>query len=76
MAPSRLAIREFQIDASVLLTTSFREGFELKAVPLNLAYAVWHGTDHTKEARISLTVEQCPPANSMSLIPNGGSHGG
>ena len=75
MAPSRLAIKEFQIDASIMLTTSFRETFELKAVPLNLAYSVFHGTDHTRHTRISINVVQCSPANSTSPMPNGGNHG-
>ena len=75
-APVRLAVRTFQIEASVLLTGSFEQGFELKAVPLNLAYTVWQGVKYTKQSRIAVTVEQCPGRNSSSLIVNGGTHAG
>ncbi len=60
LIPSRMFIKEFELNCRVRIDVERRFGFEIKAVPLNLGYDIRYSTTKTVDSKIQLHVEQVP----------------
>ena len=77
VAPSRLALRTFEIETRVRLAIDRTKGVEVKVSPLNLGYDLRYESSATQESRIRIQVAQAPPRTEASITPEeGGQRGG
>src|SRR5262245_55743902 len=77
LAPSRLALRTYEVETRVRLAIDRTKGVEVKVSPLNLGYDLRYETSATQDSRIRLQVVQAPPrAEATTTTEEGERHGG
>lgn len=65
IAPSRMFMRNSEIDTRIRIAVEREYGYAIKAVPLNLGYDVRFGTTVTSGSSIHIQVEQVPVLNAQ-----------
>jgi hypothetical protein len=66
LSPARLFMEKFQIATSIRIGLERERGFEIKAVPINLAFSLRYAVKAEIESSICFTVEQVPAANIIA----------